>query len=164
MRGRAAIVALTVDAQEAALAEIVATLRPDWLQLHGSETPERVAHLRSKFGVPLMKAVGVARRDDLAATTSYPTVDRFLLDAKAPANADLPGGNGLPFDWTMLENFASPVPIMLSGGLDAGNVGEAIRLTRPAGVDVSSGVESAPGLKDEAKIQAFIRAARAAAG
>jgi phosphoribosylanthranilate isomerase len=163
-RGRAAIVALTVDAREEVLADIIAALRPDVLQLHGNEPPERLAKLRSKFGVPLMKAVGVACRGDLDAMRAYPMADRFLLDAKAPPDADLPGGNGLPFDWRMLEGFAGEAPIMLSGGLEAGNVGEAIRVARPAGVDVSSGVERAPGIKDEAMIAAFIRAARAAAG
>jgi phosphoribosylanthranilate isomerase len=163
-RGRAAIVALTVDADDAALAAIVDALRPDLLQLHGREPPKRLAQLHAKFGVKLMKAIGVARRDDLDAAAGYPMADRFLLDAKPPADAALPGGNGLPFDWTMLEGFAAGAPIMLSGGLDPDNVGEAIRVARPAGVDVSSGVERAPGLKDEAKIAAFIRAARLAAG
>jgi phosphoribosylanthranilate isomerase len=163
-RGRAAIVALTVDAEEAALADIIASLRPDLLQLHGRESPECLAHLRSRFGVPLMKALGVARRDDLAVMRSYPMADRFLLDAKSPPGAALPGGNGLPFDWTMLDGFSAHTPVMLSGGLDATNVGEAIRVASPAGVDVSSGVERAPGLKDEEKIADFIRAARAAAG
>jgi len=163
-RGHAAIVALTVDADEAALADIVGSLRPDLLQLHGRESPERLAQLRKTFGVPLMKAIGVERREDLAAAKAYTTADRFLVDAKPPADAVLPGGNGLPFDWTMLEGFVAGAPIMLSGGLDPGNVGEAIRVAQPSGVDVSSGVESSPGLKDEARIVAFIRAARLAAG
>jgi len=163
-RGRAGIVALTVDADDATLADIVGVLGPDLLQLHGRETPRRVAHLRAKFGVPLMKAIGVVRREDLAAVEAYAGVDRLLLDAKPPIDAALPGGNGIPFDWRMLEGFEAGAPIMLSGGLDPANVGEAIRTTRPAGVDVSSGVESAPGLKDEAKITAFISAARLAAG
>jgi phosphoribosylanthranilate isomerase len=161
-RGRAGIVALTVDADDAALSDIVSSLRPDLLQLHGRESPERLAQLRKRFGVKLMKAIGVAARGDLASAKAYADADRLLLDAKPPADAALPGGNGLPFDWGMLEGFAATAPIMLSGGLDAENVGEAIRVARPAGVDVSSGVESAPGLKDEAKIAAFIRAARAA--
>ncbi|SDR26794.1 phosphoribosylanthranilate isomerase [Rhizobiales bacterium GAS191] len=161
-RGRAGIVALTVDAEDAALADIVAALRPDLLQLHGRESPERLAHLRALFGVPLMKVIGVAVRSDLAATQAYGNADRFLLDTKPPADAALPGGNGLSFDWTMLEGFNAQAPIMLSGGLDSDNVAEAIRVARPDGVDVSSGVERAPGLKDEAKIAAFIRAARVA--
>ncbi|MFI5012248.1 MAG: phosphoribosylanthranilate isomerase [Hyphomicrobiales bacterium] len=163
-RGRAAIVALTVDADDAALAVIVEALRPDLLQLHGLEGPERLAHLRKRFGVKLMKAIGVARRDDLGAARAYAAADRLLLDAKPPADALLPGGNGLAFDWRMLEGFVADAPIMLSGGLDPDNVGEAIQIAQPAGVDVSSGVESAPGLKDETKIAAFVRAARAAAG
>jgi phosphoribosylanthranilate isomerase len=163
-RGRAGIVALTVDAPDQALAEIVAALRPDLLQLHGRESPERILHLRALFGVPLMKAIGVAGPGDLAATRAYAGVDRFLLDAKPPADALRPGGNGRSFDWTMLEGFEMGAPIMLSGGLDPDNVGEAIRVAKPDGVDVSSGVERAPGLKDEAKIAAFIRAARAAEG
>ena len=163
-RGRAAIVALTVDAQEEALSEIIASLRPDLMQLHGQETPERVAHLRAKFNLPMMKAVGVAHRGDLGAAHAYSTADRLLIDAKASADAVLPGGNGRSFDWRLLDGFVSPAPLMLSGGLDAGNVGEAIRVARPAGVDVSSGVERAPGLKDDAMITAFVRAARAAAG
>jgi phosphoribosylanthranilate isomerase len=163
-RGRAGIVALTVDAEDQALAGIVAALRPDLLQLHGRESPERILHLRALFGVPLMKAIGVAGPSDLAATQPYAGVDRFLLDAKPPADAVLPGGNGRSFDWTMLEGFTAGAPIMLSGGLDPDNVGEAIRVAKPDGVDVSSGVERAAGLKDEAKIAAFIRAARAAEG
>lgn len=163
-RGRAAIVALTVDAREETISQIVENLRPDLIQLHGQEAPEWVAHLRAKFKLPMMKAIGVARRDDLFAVQAYPMADRFLIDAKAPVDAELPGGNGRPFDWRLLDGFASSAPLMLSGGLDAGNVAEAIRIARPAGVDVSSGVERAPGLKDEAMIAAFVRAARAAAG
>jgi phosphoribosylanthranilate isomerase len=163
-RGHAAIVALTVDAEDAALDEIVATLKPDLLQLHGRETPARLAHLRSRFRLPLMKAVGVSSRADLAAVASYGDAQRVLLDAKPPPDAALPGGNGAAFDWSLLDGFSAHAPLILSGGLDAGNVAEAIRIARPAGVDVSSGVERAPGLKDEAKIESFIRAARAAGG
>jgi phosphoribosylanthranilate isomerase len=163
-RGQAAIVAITVDADEAALAEIVDGLKPDLLQLHGREPPERVTQLRARLGVPLMKVIGIASREDLDAAKAYPMADRLLLDAKAPVGAALPGGNGVPFDWRMLGGFAAGPPIMLSGGLHSCNVAEAIRTAKPAGVDVSSGVESAPGLKDEAKIFAFIRAARLAAG
>ena len=163
VRGRAAIVALTVNAQEERIAEIVGALRPDLLQLHGQEPPERLAYLRAKFKVRLMKAVGIARRADLDAAQSYCMADRLLIDAKAPADATLPGGNGLSFDWHLLEGFSSTAPVMLSGGLDASNVGEAIRVARPSGVDVSSGVERAPGVKDETMIAAFVRAARASA-
>jgi phosphoribosylanthranilate isomerase len=111
-----------------------------------------------------MKAIGIARRADLAAAAAYAAADRVLLDAKPPPDAILPGGNGVAFDWTMLQGFSADAPVLLSGGLDATNVADAIRIARPAGVDVSSGVESAPGLKDEAKIREFIRAARLAAG
>ena len=165
-RGRAAIVALTVDATDETLAEIVSALRPDLLQLHGHESPQRLVELRARFGVPLMKAIGVATPRDLALAEAYAGADRLLLDAKPPRDASRPGGNGQSFDWTMLEGVAAKStikpPIMLSGGLDPDNVAEAIRVARPDGVDVSSGVERAPGLKDEAKIAAFIRAARAA--
>jgi phosphoribosylanthranilate isomerase len=161
-RGRAAIVALTVDATDETLSDIISGLRPDLLQLHGRESPERLADLRARFGVPLMKAIGIATPRDLAAAQAYADADRLLLDAKPQPDATRPGGNGRSFDWTMLEGFEARVPIILSGGLDLDNVAEAIRVARPHGVDVSSGVESAPGLKDEAKIAAFIRAARAA--
>lgn len=162
-RGRAAIVALTVDADESTIADIIEASRPDLLQLHGNEAPERIEYLRAKFKIPLMKALGVAGLADLDVAKDYFTADRLLIDARAPADAAHPGGNGLAFDWHLLEGFVAPAPIMLSGGLDAGNVGEAIRVARPAGVDVSSGVERAPGLKDETMIAAFVRAARAAA-
>jgi phosphoribosylanthranilate isomerase len=163
-RGRAVITAATVDADDAMLSAIVDELNPDLLQLHGRETPKRVAELRATFGVPVMKAIGIAKHDDLAAVASYSMADRILLDAKAPPDAKLPGGNGVPFDWRMLAGFSADTPLILSGGLDVENVGDAIRIARPWGVDVSSGVETAPGIKDEAKIRAFIRAARLAAG
>jgi phosphoribosylanthranilate isomerase len=163
-RGRAVITAVTVDPDDAAISEIVDKLKPDLLQLHGRETLERVAEIRAKFGVPVMKVIGIAKPDDLDAVASYSAADRILLDTKPPPGAALPGGNGVSFDWRMLAGFVAGVPLMLSGGLDTENVGEAIRVARPSGVDVSSGVESAPGLKDEAKIRAFIRAARLAAG
>ena len=106
-RGRAAVVALTVDAQEETIADITRALRPDLLQLHGNETPEWIEYLRAKFSLPLMKAVGVARRADLVAAQAYCAADRLLIDAKAPADATLPGGNGLPFDWHLLEGFCA---------------------------------------------------------
>jgi phosphoribosylanthranilate isomerase len=163
-RGRALITAVTVNADDEALAEIVDKLEPDLLQLHGRETPERIAELRAKFGLPVMKVIGVAKPEDLRAVASYSSADRILVETKAPPDATLPGGNGVPFDWRMLSEFAADMPLMLSGGLDCKNVAEAIKIARPAGVDVSSGVESAPGLKDEAKIRAFIQAARFASG
>ena len=161
--GRALKVALTVDADDAALADIVAALAPDLLQLHGHETPERVAQVRARFGLPVMKALPVAVRADLAALPAYAAAaDRVLFDAKPPPDAAHPGGNGLSFDWRLVANLDLAVPAMLSGGLDPGNVAAAIALTRMRGVDVSSGVESAPGVKDAAKIAAFVNNARGA--
>lgn len=167
-KGRALVVALVVDADDAELSAIVEAMAPDMLQLHGRETPERVAEIRARFGLPVMKAIGVAERADLDALAPYARVaDRLLLDAKPPKTADaLPGGNGLSFDWRLIEGLAQrldpPVPFMLSGGLTPENVGEAIALTHVRGVDVSSGVERAPGVKDAARIFAFVEAARAA--
>jgi phosphoribosylanthranilate isomerase len=162
--GRAGKVALTVDADDATLAAIVAALRPDMLQLHGQEPPARVAALKQRFGLPVVKAIAVAARADLAAVAAYaPVADWLLFDARAPREATRPGGLGKPFDWRLLEKLDPGVPFMLSGGLDAGNVAEALRVTRAGGVDVSSGVERAPGEKDPDKIRAFIRAARLAA-
>ncbi len=162
-RGRARIVALSVDADDAMLALIVEALAPDLLQLHGQESPARVQAIGARFGRATMKAVGVAAPEDLAAARAYDGVaDMLLLDAKPPKGAVLPGGNGLPFDWRLARDFSLATPWLLSGGLDPANVGEAIALTRARGVDVSSGVESAPGIKDEGRIAAFVAAARAA--
>jgi phosphoribosylanthranilate isomerase len=162
-QGRAIKVALTVDANNQMLGDIVEALKPDMLQLHGSETPERVAVVRSRFGLPVMKALPIAERNDLSPTRQYAqVVDRLIFDARAPQDASRPGGLGKPFDWTLLKDINVGVPFMLSGGLDAGNVTEALRITRAPGVDVSSGVERKPGEKDPDKIRAFIRAARAA--
>lgn len=163
VNGRAAKVALTVDANDETLADIVAALKPDLLQLHGSETPERVVTVRTRFGLPVMKALPVAERADLSPIRLYGRVaDRLIFDARAPKEATRPGGLGTPFDWTLLNDVEAGVPFMLSGGLDAGNVTEALRITRAPGVDVSSGVERAPGEKDPDKIRAFVRAARLA--
>ena len=163
VKGRAEKVALSVDADDAMLAAAVAALRPDVLQLHGKETPARVAAIRQRFGLPVMKAIAVEARGDLAAVADYASVaDRLLFDARAPREATRPGGLGRAFDWRLLENLDPGIPFMLSGGLDAGNVAEALRITRARGVDVSSGVERAPGEKDPDKIRAFVRAARAA--
>jgi phosphoribosylanthranilate isomerase len=162
-KGRAGKVALSVDADDATLAAIVESLKPDILQLHGVETPERLTALRSRFGLPVMKAIPVAERKDLARIDLYKKVaDRLIFDARAPQDATRPGGLGTPFDWTLLKGVDPGIPFMLSGGLDVGNVAEALRITRAPGVDVSSGVERAPGEKDADKIRAFIRAARAA--
>lgn len=156
-------VALVVDADDAALEAIEKALNPDMFQLHGHETPERVAAIRKRYGCPVIKALGIAEADDLEAARTYaPAADWLLLDAKPPKNADLPGGNGLTFDWRLLAGLDLEKPFMVSGGLDPSNVGQAIAISRPSGVDVSSGVESAPGVKDPAKIRSFIEAARAA--
>ena len=163
VRGRAQKVALTVDAEEKFLQSVVEALRPDMLQLHGVESTDRVESLRSTFGLPVMKAVPIAVKDDLARIATYAAVaDRLLFDARAPRDATRPGGLGNTFDWRLLQDVKLRVPFMLSGGLDADNVGEALCITRASGIDVSSGVERAPGLKDPDKIRAFIRAARMA--
>jgi phosphoribosylanthranilate isomerase len=159
--GRAGKVALTVDATDEMLLEIVTALKPDMLQLHGKETPERVVQVRGRFGLPVMKALPIAERGDLSPIRIYAHVaDRLLFDARAPKEATRPGGLGTPFDWTLLAGIDPGVPFMLSGGLDAGNVAEALRITRASGVDVSSGVERKPGEKDPARIREFIHAAR----
>ncbi len=161
--GRAGKVALTVDADDSTLRAVVEALKPDMLQLHGVETPERVAALRTRFGLPVMKALPIAERKDLSRIDLYKRVaDRLIFDARAPQDATRPGGLGQPFDWTLLKGIDAGIPFMLSGGLDAGNVAEALRITRAPGIDVSSGVECAPGEKDPDKIRAFIRAARTA--
>ena len=163
VQGRAGKVALTVDADDDTLRAVVEALKPDMLQLHGSEPPERVAAVRARFGRPVMKALPIAERRDLAPIRSYAKVaDRLIFDARAPQDATRPGGLGQPFDWTLLKGIDPGIPFMLSGGLDADNVAEALRITRAPGVDVSSGVERSPGEKDPDKIRAFIRAARAA--
>lgn len=163
VNGRATKVALSVDASNETLATIIEALKPDMLQLHGKETPERVAVIRSRFGLPVMKALPVAERADLSPIRQYAAVaDRIIFDARAPETATRPGGLGKPFDWTLLKGLDLKIPYMLSGGLDAGNVAEALRITRAPGVDVSSGVERVPGVKDVNKIRTFIRTARAA--
>jgi phosphoribosylanthranilate isomerase len=161
--GRAGKVALTVDATDETLLDIVNALKPDMLQLHGKETPERVVAVRTRFGLPVMKALPIAERADLSPIRIYAKVaDRLIFDARPPKEATRPGGLGTPFDWALLAGVNPGVPFMLSGGLDAGNVAEALRITRAPGVDVSSGVERAPGEKDPDKIREFVRVARAA--
>jgi phosphoribosylanthranilate isomerase len=163
VNGRAEKVALTVDADDATLTNIVEALHPDMLQLHGKEMPARVSAIRQRFGLPVMKVLAIESKADLDAIPLYTrAANRLLFDARAPREATRPGGLGKPFDWHLLENLNLSIPFMLSGGLNAGNVAEALRITRAGGVDVSSGVESAPGLKDPEKIRAFIRAARSA--
>lgn len=159
-RGKAQIVAVTVDGDDSLFRAIAERLRPDLLQLHGKESPARVKAIRALTGVPVMKAVGVAAKSDVAAIAGY-TLDRLLLDAKPPRDATRPGGHGVAFDWSVLESFISQRPWFLSGGLGPGNVTEALQATRAPGVDVSSGVESAPGRKDSARIFAFVEAVRA---
>jgi phosphoribosylanthranilate isomerase len=161
-RGRAQKVALTVDADDVTLAAIVDALGPDILQLHGHETPARVAEIKRKFGREVMKALPVERAADLVILPDYATVaDRILFDARPPKGATRPGGLGAVFDWHLLENLDLKLPFMVSGGLHAGNVAEAIRVTRAHGVDISSGVERTSGVKDVEMIREFIRAARA---
>jgi phosphoribosylanthranilate isomerase len=161
-KGRAIKVALTVDADDATLANIVETLRPDILQLHGAESVARLRDIRQAFGLPVMKAIPVESPADLAALAGYAAVaDRILFDARAPKGATRPGGLGAVFDWHLLEKLDLKLPVMVSGGLNAGNLADAVRITRAGGLDVSSGVERAPGIKDPELIQAFIRAARA---
>jgi len=162
VKRRALTVALTVDADDATLDNIMDALSPDLFQLHGKESVARLRDIKQKFGRPVMKAVPVATASDLAVLPGYAAVaDRILFDARAPKDATRPGGLGAPFDWHLLENLDLKLPYMVSGGLDAGNVAEALRVTGAGGVDVSSGVESAPGVKDPELIKAFIRAARA---
>ena len=163
VRARALKVALTVDAGDAQLADIVATIRPDLLQLHGSEPPERVSAVRRRFGLPVMKALPVAERADFERIRLYENAaDRLIFDALPPREASRPGGLGRSFDWQLLCDLDCAVPFMLSGGLHAGNVAEAVHITGAPGVDVSSGVERAPGEKDAARIRDFIAAARLA--
>lgn len=153
-------VALTVDADDAALGALLDTVPVDILQLHGHESPARVAEVRARFGLPVMKALGIADADDLAQIDLYQGVaDQLLIDAKPPKGADLPGGNGLAFDWRLLAGRKYWTrPWMLAGGLTPDNVAEAVRLTGARQVDVSSGVEAAPGIKDAGRMARFAAA------
>ncbi|MDE3177523.1 MAG: phosphoribosylanthranilate isomerase [Pseudomonadota bacterium] len=161
-RDRAEVVALVVDAADNTLEAILKRVGPDYFQLHGQESPERVAEIQEKYGVSVIKAIGVADAADLARSDAYDAADALLIDAKPPKGALLPGGNGVPFDWGLVRDFSPRKPWLLSGGLTAENVGEAIRASGARAVDVSSGVESAPGVKNPLRIAAFIAAARAA--
>jgi phosphoribosylanthranilate isomerase len=153
---------LFVDPSDDLLAQALAAVRLDLIQLHGAETPGRCAEVRVRFGLPVMKALGIATREDLSALSAYaPVVDRFLLDAKPPPEATLPGGNAAPFDWGLMQGAAVPRPWLLAGGLTPQNVAEAIRVSGAPGVDVSSGVERARGAKDPALIARFVAAAKA---
>jgi phosphoribosylanthranilate isomerase len=161
---RSSKVALTVDADDATLANIVEALQPDILQLHGKETVARLRDIKQKFGLQVMKVIAVESSADLAPLPGYAGVaDRILFDARAPRQASRPGGLGAVFDWHLLDKLNLKLPFMVSGGLHAGNVAEAVRVTRAGGVDVSSGVERTLGVKDPEMIRAFIRAARATA-
>ena len=154
-------VALVVDPTDEALAELLRHLPADFIQLHGHETPARVAEIRARFGLPVIKAVGISGADDLATMESYfPVSDQILVDAKPAEDAKLPGGNGLAFDWRLLQGRQWPRPWLLAGGLTAENVATAVHLTGARQVDVSSGVESAPGVKDATVMRAFVSAAQ----
>jgi phosphoribosylanthranilate isomerase len=164
-QGRAIRVALSVDADDAFLDAAVEAARPDMLQLHGKESPQRVLDLKRRFGLPVMKAIHVSGPEDLAAVAEYEhAADRLIFDARPPKGAILPGGNGAAFDWAILDHVETRLPWMLSGGINPANVAEAIAKTKAPGVDVSSGVESAPGVKDAGLIADFIRKARSAQG
>ena len=163
VRGRAKTVAVSVDADNELLEEIVYAARPDMLQLHGHETPDRVMTIKALFGLPVIKAFSLRTPEDLARVDDYDGVaDHLLFDAKPPANATLPGGNGVTFDWRLLAGWRPTIPYFLSGGLSAENVAAALHETGAQGLDVSSGVESAPGVKDAARIDAFFDAVDAA--
>lgn len=164
-RGRAQIVILTVNADDELLASLNKAVHPDWWQFHGSEDARRIETVRAQLGRPVMKAVGVASADDIASANQFAQVaDRLLLDAKPPKAATRPGGLGEVFDWTILHLLDPNTAFMLSGGLTPANVAEALAQTHASGVDVSSGVESAPGVKDKALIEAFIANAHSASG
>lgn len=153
-------VGLFVDPDDALLDSVLAVVPLDMIQLHGAESPERVREVKLRFGLPVMKVIGISNAGDLARIEEYEAADQFLLDAKAPAGAVLPGGNGVPFDWALLDGLQIDKPWMLAGGLTPENVREAIEKTHVLQVDVSSGVESAPGIKDKALMESFIREAR----
>lgn len=162
-KGRAIAVAVTVDPDDVTLDGIVAAMQPDMLQLHGNESVNRVAEIRARYGLPVMKALALRERGDLEQIKPYiGAADRFLFDAKPPKGSELPGGNGVSFDWQVLSELDASTDYMLSGGLNASNIAEALRATNAQGIDISSGVESAPGVKDVGLIKDFFRAVRAA--
>ncbi|MEX0369122.1 MAG: phosphoribosylanthranilate isomerase [Tateyamaria sp.] len=155
-------VALVVNADNAFLDDLMATVPLDMLQLHGSETPERVVEIKARYGLPVMKAVGVAIADDLASLDAYARVaDQILVDTKAPKQSDRPGGNGATFDWSLIAGRRWPVPWMLAGGLTPDNVAQAVAQTGARQIDLSSALETAPGQKDPALIHDFMAAVRA---
>ena len=155
-------VGLFVDPDDEKIEAVLKEASLDWLQLHGEETPERLEEIKKRFGLPLIKAVKIARAEDVArAEAFYPVADKILFDSRPPASLKgaLPGGNALAFDWTLLSGFKSPLPWMLSGGLTVKNLGRAVAQSGARAVDVSSGVEDAPGVKNPAKIREFLEAA-----
>src|SRR5690606_3784638 len=163
--GRAQVVAVTVNAPDDELAEIVHVARPDMLQLHGSEPPAHVRAIKRRFGLPVIKAIPIRDAHDLDQIARYAGVaDRLLFDAKAPKNAAVPGGRGVTFDWELLAEIDPPADYILSGGLNAGNIARALSLARPGGIDISSGVETAPGEKSPQRIAEFFAALRAIPG
>ena len=163
VRGRAKIVSVSVDADNDDLDEIIAMIRPDILQLHGRESPDRALTVKALTGLPVWKALSISEAGDLDRIDDYDgIVNRFLFDAKAPKGSELPGGNGVSFDWTLLKGLSERVDYLLSGGLTKDNVGEAIRIARPTGIDLSSGVESSPGVKSLPMMDEFFEAVRAA--
>lgn len=159
VRGKAKIVAVTVDPTNDELDEIVALLKPDMIQLHGNESPERVLTIKAVYGLAIMKVFSVRSADDLKRVEAYIGIaDRFLFDAKPPQGSELPGGNGVSFDWSLLGQLDDSVDYMLSGGLNKDNIAEALTITKAPGIDASSGVESAPGVKSVAMIDDFFDA------
>lgn len=157
--GRARTVAVTVNAEDEVLDRIVETMRPDMLQLHGSERPDRVTMLKQRFGLPVIKAFAVRDENDLASANAYRGIaDQFLFDAKPPRGSELPGGNGISFNWQLLRTLDRDMKYMLSGGLNAANIGDALLQVEPPAIDVSTGVETAPGVKDIALIEQFFQA------
>jgi phosphoribosylanthranilate isomerase len=161
MRGRLRLAALVVDADDEFLARVAREIKPDFLQLHGKETPARAAEIRARFSIPIIKVLAVAEPSDLARARDYDGIaDMLMFDAKAPENASRPGGHGQAFDWRMLNGVRLPQPWFLAGGLNPENVGRAIAVSGAQLVDVSSGVESAPGVKSESLIADFVAAAR----
>ena len=162
--GRASVTVVTVDAGDEVLIRIAERIRPDTLQLHGSESPARVAEIAALTGLPVMKAISVSVPQDLEAIARFrPVADRILLDAKRPKGSALPGGNGVSFDWSLLDALGDDRQFLLSGGINPSNVAEAVRRVRPQGLDASSGLESAPGRKDAGLIHHFFDALDAAA-
>jgi phosphoribosylanthranilate isomerase len=163
VRGRAKIVSVSVDADNDELDEIMAMIRPDILQLHGRESPDRVLTVKAVTGLPVWKALSISEAKDLERVDDYDGIaNRYLFDAKRPKNSELPGGNGISFDWTLLAGLSERIDYMLSGGLDKDNVAEALRIAKPTGIDLSSGVESSPGVKSLQMMDEFFAAVRAA--